>query len=168
MIVRCVRPFCFFFFFNDTATTEIYTLSLHDALPISLQVRCIWIWFTCLRLRLFNAFLSPLSLVDARAFVVSAVHCICEEVIHICEQKSHNKAESRWINQWKARLDTLDLRSNVSTSQSWLGMAKIWPSMTKIWPGMTQLWTGMTQLWSGMNQYEYLGLRNIFYMMMMS
>src|SRR3989449_6559476 len=29
----------FFFFFNDTATTEIYTLSLHDALPI-LQRRC--------------------------------------------------------------------------------------------------------------------------------
>src|SRR5256885_9625544 len=26
----------FFFFFNDTATTEIYTLSLHDALPISI------------------------------------------------------------------------------------------------------------------------------------
>src|SRR5256885_5245667 len=32
-------PHCYsvsFFFFNDTATTEIYTLSLHDALPISL------------------------------------------------------------------------------------------------------------------------------------
>src|SRR5256885_5772354 len=28
----------FFFFFNDTATTEIYTLSLHDALPISRQL----------------------------------------------------------------------------------------------------------------------------------
>src|SRR2546430_17288468 len=27
----------FFFFFNDTATTEIYTLSLHDALPICFQ-----------------------------------------------------------------------------------------------------------------------------------
>src|SRR2546430_17133922 len=27
------------FFFNDTATTEIYTLSLHDALPISLELR---------------------------------------------------------------------------------------------------------------------------------
>src|SRR2546422_3198854 len=26
-----------FFFFNDTATTEIYTLSLHDALPISFR-----------------------------------------------------------------------------------------------------------------------------------
>src|SRR2546427_12327967 len=29
-----------FFFFNDTATTEIYTLSLHDALPISLRYTC--------------------------------------------------------------------------------------------------------------------------------
>src|SRR6266487_667789 len=29
-----MTPSCFFFFFNDTATTEIYTLSLHDALPI--------------------------------------------------------------------------------------------------------------------------------------
>src|SRR2546430_11956042 len=28
------RSKCSFFFFNDTATTEIYTLSLHDALPI--------------------------------------------------------------------------------------------------------------------------------------
>src|SRR5258708_29825190 len=30
--------FSFFFFFNDTATTEIYTLSLHDALPISVSL----------------------------------------------------------------------------------------------------------------------------------
>src|SRR2546428_11154136 len=29
----------FFFFFNDTATTEIYTLSLHDALPICFELR---------------------------------------------------------------------------------------------------------------------------------
>src|SRR3712207_8347804 len=29
----------YFFFFNDTATTEIYTLSLHDALPISQSSR---------------------------------------------------------------------------------------------------------------------------------
>src|SRR2546422_8515578 len=40
---RLIR--CFFFFFNDTATTEIYTLSLHDALPISKftrSSRCRW------------------------------------------------------------------------------------------------------------------------------
>src|SRR3712207_9293845 len=29
-----VKDWALFFFFNDTATTEIYTLSLHDALPI--------------------------------------------------------------------------------------------------------------------------------------
>src|SRR3712207_6909639 len=32
--ISCVPSFCYYFFFNDTATTEIYTLSLHDALPI--------------------------------------------------------------------------------------------------------------------------------------
>src|ERR1044072_5096007 len=42
-----------FFFFNDTATTEIYTLSLHDALPISGAVLsfpppplCFWFWWS--------------------------------------------------------------------------------------------------------------------------
>src|SRR2546429_749716 len=33
--MRVSYPHFLFFFFNDTATTEIYTLSLHDALPIS-------------------------------------------------------------------------------------------------------------------------------------
>src|SRR5258708_14541389 len=35
MIQTTLLPVLSFFFFNDTATTEIYTLSLHDALPIS-------------------------------------------------------------------------------------------------------------------------------------
>src|SRR5580700_7657258 len=39
LLLRIGQFVCFvrflFFFFNDTATTEIYTLSLHDALPIS-------------------------------------------------------------------------------------------------------------------------------------
>src|SRR2546422_2247592 len=37
---RQLRSLSFVFFFNDTATTEIYTLSLHDALPISLTFNC--------------------------------------------------------------------------------------------------------------------------------
>src|SRR3712207_9313236 len=32
-----MSPSVLFFFFNDTATTEIYTLSLHDALPITVR-----------------------------------------------------------------------------------------------------------------------------------
>ena len=34
MVCCVVVGWCLVFFFNDTATTEIYTLSLHDALPI--------------------------------------------------------------------------------------------------------------------------------------
>src|SRR5437867_8749558 len=34
----------FFFFFTDPATTEIYTLSLHDALPISIPAVFPWAW----------------------------------------------------------------------------------------------------------------------------
>src|SRR3712207_3863897 len=38
--MHCVYENCYvlFFFFNDTATTEIYTLSLHDALPICINM----------------------------------------------------------------------------------------------------------------------------------
>src|ERR1019366_10783584 len=64
-----VRPmlvlYCFFFFFNDTATTEIYTLSLHDALSILFKPSPIrvsrWSWWrrdglaTCSTLMVFCA-----------------------------------------------------------------------------------------------------------------
>src|SRR2546430_10898136 len=36
-----LQSLLFFFFFNDTATTEIYTLSLHDALPIFADVEIV-------------------------------------------------------------------------------------------------------------------------------
>ena len=55
-VCMCVF-FCFFFcFFNDPATTEIYTLSLHDALPIfsngfyDFFGRWIYQWFECRRI----------------------------------------------------------------------------------------------------------------------
>src|SRR5687768_18256006 len=52
-------PQCFiFFFFNDTATTEIYTLSLHDALPISRRVLC--------RIEPFWKLTAKLTIWDAR------------------------------------------------------------------------------------------------------
>src|SRR5205809_3167139 len=38
MICLSLSTMCVFFFFTDPATTEIYTLSLHDALPISHDV----------------------------------------------------------------------------------------------------------------------------------
>src|SRR5205809_5350602 len=41
-LVFCFSYFFFFFFFTDTATTEIYTLSLHDALPIWTVTLLLW------------------------------------------------------------------------------------------------------------------------------
>src|ERR1051326_9616587 len=40
IVALCVDAVFFVFFFNDTATTEIYTLSLHDALPIFIRECC--------------------------------------------------------------------------------------------------------------------------------
>src|SRR5207249_11539355 len=43
-LFNCILHFfLFIFFFNDTATTEIYTLSLHDALPISYEDRVFYV-----------------------------------------------------------------------------------------------------------------------------
>src|SRR2546430_17058568 len=39
VLLQPAQLFFSFFFFNDTATTEIYTLSLHDALPIYVSTR---------------------------------------------------------------------------------------------------------------------------------
>src|SRR5688572_31764555 len=50
--------FIFFFFFNDTATTEIYTLSLHDALPI-----CRFFWVGVIFVVDYNAIIPLQSFV---------------------------------------------------------------------------------------------------------
>src|SRR3989449_10447851 len=59
----------FFFFFNDTATTEIYTLSLHDALPISLGLR--FVLFTEL-LRTPDSVALPVPLDDSTRKLIGA------------------------------------------------------------------------------------------------
>src|SRR5256885_17272798 len=54
-MIRCTELSCFFFFFNDTATTEIYTLSLHDALPIS-GMALLWFFHRFLKKPLISLF----------------------------------------------------------------------------------------------------------------
>src|SRR2546430_16678938 len=68
----------FFFFFNDTATTEIYTLSLHDALPISrvplTANERLELTDPILRLRVLAALTSNVSLNAARTLARSEEH----------------------------------------------------------------------------------------------
>src|SRR4029434_11347870 len=61
----CYDTSVFFFFFNDTATTEIYTLSLHDALPI-----CVY-WCAVFRV------------------CVCVSECVCRSEEHTSELQSH-------------------------------------------------------------------------------
>src|SRR2546428_7675140 len=58
-----------FFFFNDTATTEIYTLSLHDALPIyrNAPTRCTWNLASASQRRLERFWHPPLRKEAARS-----------------------------------------------------------------------------------------------------
>ena len=72
--VLVVGVVCFVFFFNDTATTEIYTLSLHDALPIWLTALAQVLrsrFPNCLDMHLFENPYQPdwywLTLQDAQA-----------------------------------------------------------------------------------------------------
>src|SRR2546422_4405299 len=61
MLLTIMHVLYKFFFFNDTATTEIYTLSLHDALPISLGHSTI-VFGLCLVLSLgVRALVGPLA-----------------------------------------------------------------------------------------------------------
>src|SRR2546430_2206357 len=69
---------CLFFFFNDTATTEIYTLSLHDALPISALDLVI------------NRGLSPVSVKEE----ASAANAAKVQRVSISTKVSHSAVES--------------------------------------------------------------------------
>ena len=67
--------FCFFFF-NDTATTEIYTLSLHDALPISLRQRLRFLYLPILAAAAPPLFILPISRCgSAPLFILPIFRC---------------------------------------------------------------------------------------------
>src|SRR2546422_6227702 len=74
----------FFFFFNDTATTEIYTLSLHDALPIS---SCTGGWRGPRRLARFKRCARNCAIVSGR-FPTTRNACSSRSEEHTSELQS--------------------------------------------------------------------------------
>src|SRR6266404_5793639 len=63
---------CDFFFFNDTATTEIYTLSLHDALPIATWIRGAVTWTPAAQASATPCMVSPPAQVSVPACAAAA------------------------------------------------------------------------------------------------
>ena len=91
---------CFFFFFNDTATTEIYTLSLHDALPI---------WCKYLLLGYWGFVMNP-------------------EEKHFWRQlwENHQNLKDKWIPKifvvaylWKAGISSKTRRWKIQANREW-------------------------------------------------
>src|ERR1022692_4990168 len=70
-----------FFFFNDTATTEIYTLSLHDALPIYLSNGCSSRYMISPRLT------QPIG-IDRKSTRLNSSHLVISYAV-FCLKKTH-------------------------------------------------------------------------------
>src|SRR2546429_8836725 len=96
------HSWCIFFFFNDTATTEIYTLSLHDALPISF-----WIQPACLvSFRAASPSIRRLASSSAPDFAKSGADERSEE--HTSELQSRLHIVCRLLLEKKKRARLID------------------------------------------------------------
>src|SRR3712207_9352464 len=94
---------CIFFFFNDTATTEIYTLSLHDALPISgllLRVRDVEDLHAVqpvggeLPHRVFGLLDVPVRVRDRKSTRLNSSHANISYAVFCLKKKKHKLSSS--------------------------------------------------------------------------
>src|SRR3954449_4642856 len=86
----------FFFFFNDTATTEIYTLSLHDALPIYSSHTLISYAVFCLRD-------ESVTGVDRKSTRLNSSHTLISYAV-FCFQKKTTKQQAQSQMMWRLML----------------------------------------------------------------
>src|SRR5476649_1168608 len=75
--------YCVFFFVNDTATTEIYTLSLHDALPICVLREK----FLDLRGRPQERLLGPQAVLDRKSTRLNSSHTVISYAVFCLNKK---------------------------------------------------------------------------------
>src|ERR1041385_9376068 len=73
------------FFFNDTATTEIYTLSLHDALPISSNPCCTRAWTRFPKATVIAPDRKSTRLNSSHGYISYAVFCLKKTQQHLQE-----------------------------------------------------------------------------------
>src|SRR5258708_23156839 len=89
-----------FFFFNDTATTEIYTLSLHDALPIWSRRRLYARWVFCLTTRTVEAVARAIRSEEHTSELQSPDHLVCRLLLE--KKKNHNDRSTPSVPSWPA------------------------------------------------------------------
>src|SRR5256885_8474184 len=79
-----------FFFFNDTATTEIYTLSLHDALPIC---TCAWRAPSSTGCRPCSSKTG-----DRKSTRLNSSHLVISYAVFCLKKKHHSRKQSRTVD----------------------------------------------------------------------
>src|SRR2546429_5630697 len=92
----------FFFFFNDTATTEIYTLSLHDALPISRMPksmapsdsRLAGIFAWCMKMKASSSAMGMVSATDRKSTRLNSSHGYISYAVFCLKKKKKKKKET--------------------------------------------------------------------------
>src|SRR2546427_3942463 len=104
---------CHFFFFNDTATTEIYTLSLHDALPISAAARRPRGRWPAGRRRRGRTAGSPASHGDRKSTRLNSSHSQISYAVFCLKKKKKPKKRLQDFNARQPQLDRSD-RSTIT------------------------------------------------------
>src|SRR5437588_6867720 len=89
-----VCPSFYFFFFNDTATTEIYTLSLHDALPIFNPIKARSISLCSVRHVGTNV-----GSLDRKSTRLNSSHTVISYAVFCLKKKNNTKAQIIIIQQ---------------------------------------------------------------------
>src|SRR5258708_27087149 len=97
MFCRCASSFVFFFF-NDTATTEIYTLSLHDALPIYLRCGSVLLDWTRSKRHDPAAATAP-DRADRKSTRLNSSHQIISYAVFCLKKKKKQKSPTQYSHQ---------------------------------------------------------------------
>src|SRR5690349_24759520 len=90
------RPY-FFFFFNHPATTEIYTLSLHDALPISQPRQPLDV--SLIDDRVLPGNRKSLCFSDRKSTRLNSSHVEISYAVFCLKKKKKNRATTRYTHQ---------------------------------------------------------------------
>src|SRR5579862_9582520 len=107
LLCVCFNLVCiFFFFFNDTATTEIYTLSLHDALPITPRDTF------CLSRSGLRTFCKELS-VDRKSTRLNSSHSSISYAVFCLKKKK--KYQSHNLNKKKKKKKKHKIKLSTTT-----------------------------------------------------
>src|SRR5256885_13218601 len=84
-----------FFFFNDTATTEIYTLSLHDALPIYADLQRVVERWSSLSDETRRAAVAIVDVKDRKSTRLNSSHLVISYAVFCLKKKKTHPAVSR-------------------------------------------------------------------------